>query len=99
MTQDRQKDIEKDLLWDYMEAKKQIVAFKADFGKLAEDLSRLSQGLLKNPEALDDPDGIRVLAERITGLADTAKEYRELLDRNAERRHQLIQMGTLDGSE
>lgn len=99
MTQDRQTEIGKNLLWEFNEAKKRRVAFQADFNKLADDLTRTSQTLRKDPETLDDPDGLKVLAERITELADIAKEYRELLEKNAERRDQLIQMGVLDGSE
>jgi len=91
MTEEREKAIQKDLLWDYTEGEQKLEAFRVEFGKLADTHENIAKLLRDRPETIKiDIETVRAEAERLAGYA---AEYRELLLKNSERRGSLIKMG------
>jgi hypothetical protein len=91
MSDEQEKHIQKELLWDYMEAEKKLEAFRALFSQMASQHKNISELLLKRPETIRiDMEQIRLDAEKLQAAAD---EYKELLVKNSERRSSLTKMG------
>jgi hypothetical protein len=94
MPDDLQIKKEKDLLWDYTKTVSALEAFRANFRSLADSFEMTATLLREHPEELADLD-FRGTQEKFDAAMVSAKEYREMLYRNAERKASLIKMGIL----
>lgn len=93
MSEEQEKNIHKDLLWDYMEAEKRLETFRVEFRKMADEHEAIARLLRERPETVK-PDFEYIRAEAET-LAKYASEYHELLGKNADRRGSLLKLGIL----
>ena len=94
MTEERQNQIAKDLLWDYTQGKAKIEAFRAAFVEMADKFDKTSKTLRFSPENLVGAD-LNVLQQEFATLLQSFREYKELRDKNAERFNSLMAMGVI----
>jgi hypothetical protein len=90
MTDEREEGIKNDLLWDYQQAEIKLKAFRVQFRDAADSYTILAKLFRSDPESFA-PD-LSVMSEELQRLAGMAKEYKELLYKNAERKASLIKM-------
>lgn len=92
MTDEREQQIKKDLLWEYTKALTALEAFRVKFRDLADSLTLTVKTLRDHPEDLADFSPSELQTEFETAVV-SAKEYREMLAKNAERKASLTTMG------
>jgi hypothetical protein len=90
MTDEREIQIKKDLLWDYQQTEIKLEAFKVQFGDAANSYMTLAELFRHDPGSFV-PD-ISLMSSELQRLADMAKEYKELHLKNVELRDSLIKM-------
>jgi hypothetical protein len=89
MTDERERQIEKDTLWDYTQAKFKIDTLRFQFKTLAERFENTAAVLRERPEDLMDSD-FSGLKKECSEMVAAAKEYQAMLYKNAER-HDFLQ--------
>jgi len=94
MAEEVEDQLKKHLLWDYTKTITALEAFRASFRTLAENLELTATVLRERPERLADIDFTET-QEKFDAAVVSAKEYREMLSRNAERKESLIKMGII----
>lgn len=92
MTDERKEEIKKQTLWEYVEGKGTLETFRAKFRGMADEHAEFAKTLRDRPEILTEVDSDKVRADA-EELARSAKEYKELLVKNEERRMSLLRMG------
>jgi ABC-type uncharacterized transport system involved in gliding motility auxiliary subunit len=90
MTDERKQGIEEDLLREYQQTEIKLEAFRLQFKDAADSYTILARLFRKDPESFA-PD-IKIMSAELQRLADMAKEYKDLLYKNAERKTSLIKM-------
>jgi hypothetical protein len=90
MTDEREEQVKKDLLWEYTKAVSALEAFRVQFREAANTYLALGKLFRDTPEDFD-PD-LTLMSSDLQKLAVMATEYKELLLKNEERRNSLIQM-------
>jgi hypothetical protein len=93
MTEDRELQVKKDLLWDYQHGQSKLEVFRVEFREASEVYSHLAELFRDRPETFS-PD-LAILIAELERLATMAKEYKDLLEKNEERRFSLINMRVL----
>jgi hypothetical protein len=93
MTEDRELQIKKDLLWEYQQGQSKLEVFRVEFKKTAEIYSHFADLFHNRPEDFS-PD-LPVLMKELDKISAMAKEYKNLLEKNEERRVSLMKMHVL----
>ena len=91
MTDERELQIKKDLLWDYQDGQSKLEAFRVQFRETAEIYAHLAELFRNRPETFS-PDLATMTAE-LEKIATMARQYKDLSEKNEERRTSLIRMG------
>ena len=93
MTDEREGEIKKDLLWDYQQAEMKLEAFRVEFKDAADSYTGLARMLRDEPESFAPL--LSVMFQELQKVSDMAKEYKDLLLKNAERKALLIKLRVL----
>lgn len=99
MSGEREETIQKDLLWDYMKAKKTLETYRVDFRRMAEFHADLATRLRDNPESIATAVDIGHMRSEADSLASKVEEFRQLLATNAEREGSLIKMHVISSDD
>ena len=92
MTDDREKQIEKDTLWDYTQTKFKLDTLRFQFKTLAERFENIAAVLRTSPESLVGSD-FAGLQQECSDTVVATKEYQEMQLKNEERRYFLQSKG------